>query len=301
MQSGAGREVAVTFDDLPVAGMAHDSAGDARMLREIITILERHRVPAIGFVNEGKLYLAGKLDEGRVESLKAWIEAGLELGNHTYSHLDLHQASLEDYEQDVLRGEEVIRKLLVERGTAPRYFRHPFLHTGRDPANRAQFEAFLRDHGYHVAPVTIDNEDYVFAGAFARALDHDDRLQGDSLRASYLDYMDRIIRYYEQQSVALLGREIRQVLLLHASRLNAAALAPLLAGMESRGYAFITLDRALEDSAFGLPDRYDGPAGITWLHRWALTRGERGVFFAGEPTVPEWVVRAARGLGPPGP
>jgi hypothetical protein len=36
-----------------------------------------------------------------------------------------------------------------------------------------------------------------------------------------------------------------------------------------------------------------GPGGITWLHRWALTQGKRGGFFAGEPTVPEWIEHAA--------
>ena len=42
-----------------------------------------------------------------------------------------------------------------------------------------------------------------------------------------------------------------------------------------------------------LRDTYVGPAGITWLHRWALTAGKRGPFFAGEPTVPQYIERAA--------
>ena len=111
----------------------------------------------------------------------------------------------------------------------------------------------------------------------------------------YLRYMERVVAYYEQQSRALLGREIPQVLLLHANALNAVALDPLLDMLERRGYDFITLERAQRDPAFDLPDTYTGAGGITWLHRWALTMGKRGSFFAGEPEVPEWIARAAQG------
>ena len=56
-----------------------------------------------------------------------------------------------------------------------------------------------------------------------------------------------------------------------------------------RGYAFVRLEQALEDPAYASADTYTGPAGITWLHRWAMTQGKRGAIFAGEPTVPDWV------------
>ena len=55
--------------------------------------------------------------------------------------------------------------------------------------------------------------------------------------------------------------------------------------------SFPTLEEALNDSAYRSTDTYVGPAGITWLHRWALTRGMRGAVFAGEPEVPDWIAR----------
>lgn len=61
-----------------------------------------------------------------------------------------------------------------------------------------------------------------------------------------------------------------------------------------RGYAFVPLEQALRDPAYASEDTYTGPAGITWLHRWALTQGRRGAIFAGEPTVPEWVQTLSR-------
>ena len=63
----------------------------------------------------------------------------------------------------------------------------------------------------------------------------------------------------------------------------------------------LTLYQALRDPAYASPDRYVGDAGITWLHRWAITQGRRGAVFAGEPEVPKWVERAAVSgrAGPP--
>jgi len=51
----------------------------------------------------------------------------------------------------------------------------------------------------------------------------------------------------------------------------------------------VSLSEALKDEAYGSKDEYVGPAGITWLHRWALTKGNGGSTFAGEPAVPAWI------------
>ena len=106
--------------------------------------------------------------------------------------------------------------------------------------------------------------------------------------------MEAVTAYYERQSTAIVGREVRQTLLIHASALNAAAFDRLASMLRARGYRFVTLDRALEDPAYKHRDDYYGPGGITWLHRWALTDGKRGTFFAGEPPVPDWIDQAAR-------
>jgi hypothetical protein len=105
--------------------------------------------------------------------------------------------------------------------------------------------------------------------------------------------MTDVTAYYEQQSQVIVGREIRQTLLLHANLLNADAIDRLARMFEQRGYAFISLDQALEDPAYGLEDTYVGQAGMTWLHRWAITQGRKGIF-AGEPVVPEWIERLAK-------
>ncbi len=287
--TGGARRVALTFDDLP-ANSFLGTLGELEVITEgLVGGLARHQIPAIGFVNEGKLYVDGALDERRAALLETWVEAGLELGNHTYSHPDLHRTPLDQFERDVLRGEVVTRALLARVERRPRYFRHPFLHSGRSLEVRDGLERFLAEHGYRVAPVTIDNQEWIFARAYDHARARRDASLANRITEAYVAYMDAVFAYYEAQSKALLGYELPQVLLLHANRLNADALDPLVRMMTSRGYAFVALDEALADPAYASEDTYTGPAGITWLHRWALTRGERGGFFAGEPGVPAFV------------
>jgi len=291
------RAVAVTFDDLPIVSVVPLTQLERETFTAgLLAVIRRHQVPATGFVNENKLTdSAGTIDAARVALLGSWLDAGLELGNHTWSHPDLHRVPLAEFENEVLRGEQVTRRLLAERGRVPRFFRHPFLHTGRSVAIRDSLTAFLTEHGYRVAPVTIDNSDYVFAAAYDRALVRGERSAATRIQATYLAYMDSVTAFYERQAVAILGREPPQVLLLHANRLNADAFDGLAGMLERRGYRFVPLDAALSDSAYDSPDTYAGPAGITWLHRWAITAGVTPKVFAGEPEVPDWVAEAARG------
>jgi len=291
----ADRQVAITIDDLPVVSRNFTTADDhERITIKLVGALVRHHVPAIGFVNEGKLYRNGSLDERSVDLLREWTQAGLELGNHTYSHPDLHVVDANQYLADITRGDEVTRGVLAEVGRKPRYFRHPFLHTGRSLGIRARVDSLLASRGYRVAPVTIDNYDYMFAAAYDDAVARRDSAGVARVRREYVAYMDTVFGYYEAQSRAIVGREIPQVLLIHASLLNADQLGALVAMMERRGYTFRSLDDVLGDSVYRSTDTYVGPAGITWLHRWALTRGMRGAVFAGEPEVPPDIARAAR-------
>ncbi len=258
------RKVSVTFDDLPIAGsVPRDAATRRTMTLSLLHTLARHDIPAIGFVNEHKLYSKGDLKPDSVDLLRLWLAAGMDLGNHSFSHPDLNQTPLAEFQADVLRGEINIRKLLAEREKTPEYFRHPFLRTGRDMETKLGLEKFLGEHGYQVAPVSIDNSEYVFARAYDLAL--------EEIGADYIDYMLSVFAFYEDQSQQLFDRNIAHVLLLHANQLNADWFDALAARLVDLGYEFITLGEALEDSAYASEDTYTGPGGITWLHRWALT------------------------------
>jgi len=76
------------------------------------------------------------------------------------------------------------------------------------------------------------------------------------------------------------------VLLIHVSQLNADCMPELLKMMEHRGYRFVSLEAALKDDTYRLPDTYSGKGGISWLHRWSASRG---IPNKGEPDEPTWI------------
>ena len=277
---GQPRQVAITFDDLPRGG---DGGGrDVESVRRMTSkLLDSLRgVPLIGFVNAGRADEMGAA--GLQAILRIWLEHGAELGNHSCSHPDLNETPLDAYTADIVRGEAAI---VEATGRRPRYFRHPFLHAGADAATKRGLEKFLAERGYRVAPVTLDNSDWMFAAVYGGAMKDDPALAA-RVRDAYVPYMESIFAFFEARSVEVVGWEFPQVLLLHASQLNADTMPAMLAMMRRRGYRFVSLEEALRDDAYRLPDEYAGRGGFSWIHRWSKTKGMTP---KGEPNEPEWI------------
>jgi peptidoglycan-N-acetylglucosamine deacetylase len=167
-----------------------------------------------------------------------------------------------------------------------RYFRHPFLDTGRDLLTRREAEAFLVERGYRIAPVTLDGWDWMFAGLYQDAKMYNDTAFQQQIVKEYLAHHDAEFAWEEQLSMKVVGYEPRQILLLHASDLEADHIGELLDVLRKRGYRFITLEEALSDPAYSLPDTYVGEEGTGWIDHWAITQGK---IPQGEPSIAQWV------------
>jgi peptidoglycan/xylan/chitin deacetylase (PgdA/CDA1 family) len=287
------RRVAVTIDDLP-AGMADrlPAADITALTTKLLTTLRDQKIPVVGFVNEKKLYKPGEVD-ARINVLKMWLDYGFELGNHTFSHASLNQIELKDWEDEVVQGESVTRMLLAQHKMKLRYFRHPYLDTGRDLATRRKAEEFLTQRGYRIAPITLDGWDWMFAGLYEDAKKRNDTAFQQQIVKEYLAHHDASIAYAEQLSVKVLGYEPKQILLLHASNLEADHIGELLDLLRKRGYRFITLEDALGDQAYSLPDTYVGEEGTGWIEHWAITQGK---IPQGAPEMPQWVIDRTKEL-----
>ncbi len=292
------RQVAITIDDLPAATSNSTSAATiSEMTSKLLGTLREQKVPVVGFVNERKLYKFGEVDE-RIKALRMWLDYGFELGNHTFSHMSLNQAGLKAWKDDVIQGEDVTRLLLAERNMKLRYFRHPFLDTGRDLETRRDAEAFLTARGYRIAPVTLDAWDWMYAGVYEDAKQRGDSALQQELVSSYLAYSDQVFAYNEQLSRQTIGYEPKQILLLHANQLEADHIGELIELMRKRGYRFITLGDALSDQAYSLPDTFVGEEGTGWLDHWAITQGKPP---QGAPVFPQWVIDRSKLLHQPQP
>lgn len=279
------RQVALSIDDLPAAASPVMSGAETlEMTKQLLAKLKAANAPAVGFVNERSLYYKLGDADDRIRALNLWLDLGFELGNHTFAHTGLNRVSLAEWEDAVIQGEPVIKLLLAAHGMKLRYFRHPYLDTGRDLQTRREAEAFLVQRGYRIAPVTLDGSDWHFAAVYDDARRRGDRAVEEEVVKSYLAYSDACFDFSEKLARSALGREPKQIILLHGNWLEAEHVDELLALLRRRGYRFITLEEALSDDAYGLPNTWVGEEGRGWIEQWAITKGQMP---QGEPVFPK--------------
>lgn len=260
-------EVAITFDDLPGQ---QDGPAEAQLEinERILNALSKFDAPAIGFVNEGKLYSQGQTEE-KIAILKLWIDRGQTLGNHTYSHNFLSSSKSDEFESDVTKGAIISKELMNNADLEYKYFRHPYLDTGTNPEMRSSFEKFLKNEGYVIAPVTIDTDDWKFNQQLI-----DNPNDKDEIIQAYLEHTKKKFAFYKAASEKIFGRNIKHIWLLHVNLLNSYAMEDLLNIAHNLDYDFVNLDEVLKDKAYLEPDNYYAPFGVSWLYRWDFTRGK---------------------------
>lgn len=244
----ASARVALTFDDLPAHGPLPPGVDRVDVAKRILDALRSHRAPpTYGFVNAKRL--EEQPDDGQV--LELWRAAGFPLGNHGFSHMDLHTSSLEAFGRDVLANEATLRRYMGDGDW--RWFRFPFLHEGETAAKHEAVFAFLKRHGYRIAPVTLSFDDYAYNEPYARCLAKSDSQALDWLRQSYLERAGESLTRGRDASQALLGRDISHVMLLHVGAFQIEMLPRLLDLLRERGFTLTTLEDAAGDTGYA-PD-----------------------------------------------
>lgn len=264
--------VALTFDDLPVMSLVDDANYERVTLDRLIAGLRTRHMPAIGFAIGGDVGDAA--DSSGHKLMAMWLKAGFPVGNHTWSHLSLNKVGAEAYISDTEKNDRFLRPILKPYGKAPRWFRHPYLETGADLADKDRFESWLKAHGYRVAPVTMENSDWMFSPVYDDALRRGDTARASAVLASYLDYTRRVVTWYREAGLGLLGRRPAYVFLLHANRLNADAIGGLADILKSQDLKPVSLERAMRDPAYRQSDEWADSEGDEWLTRWAHLRGK---------------------------
>lgn len=280
------RRVAITIDDGPVVNELKDLSNFQRISAGLMGSLQSEKVPATIFINERQLNVQGQRD-GRAAVLAQWLDAGYDLGNHTYSHPSLNKVTMWQFEDNVVKGEVIMRPLIEERGRKLVWFRYPFLDSGMSAEVHQSVLDFLRERHYRVAPVTVDYKDYIFAGAYGRKLRAGDPEAADKIKQGYLEYVDTGFASAEKVSRDLLGYELPQILLIHCSELNSVTLRESIARMRKRGYTFVTLEEAMNDPAYQRPDTFTGPGG-SWLEHLGDAMG-KPVQEDMESGIPKWI------------
>jgi peptidoglycan/xylan/chitin deacetylase (PgdA/CDA1 family) len=284
------RSVAITVDDLPYAGPLLDLpnySADA-INNRMLAAFARHHVPVTGFVIEQSV--GEKLDRTTgTRVLQHWIASGLDLGNHTYSHPDFNNRSIDEIKAEITKGEATFATLMNAAGRKPEYFRYPMLHTGDTKEKHDAIADFIAQRGYHNAFCTVESSDYLFNVAYVAMLKNDDVASAQRLRVEYIAYTATEIDYYATLNKQIFTYEPPEVMLMHDNPLNSDTIDDLLKLFETRGYSFVSIRTAQSDPAYKTPDTYVNKYGPMWGYRWAQ---EKGVKINGnlEKEPPKWVL-----------
>ncbi len=239
-----GQKLAITFDDLPQNGTLPSGVTRVDIAKSALAILAREHVPPVfGFINAKKL--EGDIDGA--EALRFWAAAE-PVGNHTYSHLDLNQNTVDAFTRDIELNEPALE--LLSADGAWRWFRYPYLLEGETLAKRRAVREYLGARGYRIAQVTIDWEDYLWNSAYARCIDKKDAKSIEWLRASYLSTASTFIDVSREMARLVYERDIDHVLLLHLGAYTATILPHTLDLLRNKGFTLVALEEAQRDLAY---------------------------------------------------
>jgi len=282
----AGPGLAITIDDFNLAdtplltGVARDAA--------IRQALSRHGVKGAGFV-AGKYVDA----ERSPHLLSAWSDQGHILGNHSFSHDYYGGKDPAGMMADIMRCEP----LLTPYAGFRRLFRYPYLAEGRTAAGRDALRALLQDHGYRIAPVTIDTSDWYVDSRLNARLAIDPHADVGPYRQYWLDHVWNRATYYDGLAQQVLGHSLDHTILLHHRLATGLFLDDALTMFRERGWRLVDAEAALATPDLGRS--YDTlPAGqsLVWAAAKATGRFDKLLRYPGEDDTYEKPSMDALGL-----
>lgn len=268
----AHRRLALTVDDLPVVPGPRDRTERAKIFSGILRTLECFDLRTIGFV-VGSYVLA---DDAPL--LDEFVGNGHLVGNHSFSYKPLNDLTVDEFERDLLRCEDVLARWLRR----PMYFRYPLLRTGNDPARKVGFLDVLARHGYTPVWATIDNDDWRFSLEYCDALDSRDDAPKNEVAARCLRHLLAASDFFHLLGLAMWPDSMMHVLLVHANELNLHWLHAALSTLRDFGWEFVDPKYALEDPIYSFPDTRIGLTGVSWLYQLGVDPGIRVVSEEGE-------------------
>ncbi len=248
--------VALTFDDLPAAGGLSPDDTRLRIASTLAAELKaRHIERVYGFVTADDL----QDDPDSQQALRAWVDAGMNIGNHTWSHPSLNSQTAARFERQVALDEPALRQYAGKRDW--RWFRYPYLEEGNTLTKRDNVRTWLRAHGYRIADVTLNFEDDDWSDPYGRCLAQHDQAGIAWLKQSYLDNAAQFIRVEREEELLAFGHEIPNVLLLHETAFTTLMLPSLLDLLQQEGFRFALLPKVEKNPAYAVDPGVGSPDG----------------------------------------
>ncbi len=237
--------IAITIDDLPALSPWPEGTDRVGIAARIVKALHDARTgPVYGFVNHG----VAEKDPAVAPFLDVWRQSGLPFGNHGWSHADLHKVGTAAFVEDITRDEPFLKMAMGGRDW--HWFRYPFLNEGATATQRLEVRRELAVRGYRIAAVTMSFDDYLWNPPYARCVATADHQGVVALERLYLTAATDAARASRSQAMAVHGRDIPYVLLIHVGAFTTRMLPRLLAQYRHEGFRFVTLPVAEADRAY---------------------------------------------------
>ncbi|MBI2790901.1 MAG: polysaccharide deacetylase family protein [Gammaproteobacteria bacterium] len=238
-------KIAITVDDLPLYGPTSELYNHRQIALDTISTFEKHEIKGVyGFVNGHHLE---KNPQAEI-ILNEWVLSGHKLGNHTFSHLDLREATVQEFCKDIEANEKILEKYFTD--VHCKYFRYPYLLEGETLQKRNAIREYLFDKGYAVAQCTVDYRDFVWNEPLALSVDLQEYALIEKLRTGCVESALYRVDLAQLLSQQLFNRDIPHILLIHIGLSTAMFLNDVLSAFVERGCEFISLEEALSDEVY---------------------------------------------------
>ncbi len=230
------KEIAITFDDSPRHAKGYFD-GNTRS-KKLIDELRSHQVKQVAFFS-----VSERLNKEGIERLNRYAKAGHIIANHTHSHPNINQLTLENFSKDFLMAHNKLKSF----DNYFKLFRFPYLREGDTRLKRDGMRQLLQEHGYRNAYITLNNYDWYIEVLFQRAIKKGEDVDMGRMKAFYVDMLMESIEYYDQMAVSRLGRSPKHVLLLHEMDISALFIGDLVDELRKRGWSIISPLEAYND------------------------------------------------------
>lgn len=103
--------IALTFDD-----------GPNNLMPKLLAVLEKYDAKATFFL------IGSKIDMNTAQVIRQAYNAGHEIANHSFSHVDMSSMNAEEVEYEFRKVQDTVKQIT---GEEPKFFRPPFLQTSQ--------------------------------------------------------------------------------------------------------------------------------------------------------------------------
>jgi peptidoglycan/xylan/chitin deacetylase (PgdA/CDA1 family) len=228
----------ITIDDLPYtySGKLAKSVRDSILIKITDTLSAKSAI-ATGFV------IGKNIDTNSINLITYFTSKGNTIANHTFSHYSANKVDADLFCNDIAKCSEIISNM----DNYDPFFRYPMLHTGNTEVKRDSITNYLSAEKLIIAPVTLDNDEYLYNKYYVDSIASGNFAAADSIADEYLRYMSALCKKAIADSNPSSNYPNTQILLLHANLINSKYLGQLLDILKADSWQFISLEEAAKN------------------------------------------------------